>query len=218
MRVSDNRFASTVTTVYVEIVRNIPLLVVLALILFNLYSLVRWRHRSLRDGCRAKMRRLGRQRGEREGVRAFFCRDTAELSHCSCVEDVDDARVANGDVKPSADAIENTTSGGPAKAFSFSTLPAWASSVISTPESQAQNSRRPMGSRSSPWGPADVPLAARSSPLLTILRARAPRELSGTLGQHARGLSRRRDVVRRKGESARSSGGRGWWGVSESSD
>src|SRR5262249_11913100 len=115
MRVSDNRFASTVTTVYVEIVRNIPLLVVLALILFNLYSLVRWRHRSLRDGCRAKMRRLGRQRGEREGVRAFFCRDTAELSHCSCVEDVDDGRVANGDVKLAADAIENTTSGGPAK-------------------------------------------------------------------------------------------------------
>jgi His/Glu/Gln/Arg/opine family amino acid ABC transporter permease subunit len=29
MRVSDNRFASTVATVYVEIVRNIPLLVVL---------------------------------------------------------------------------------------------------------------------------------------------------------------------------------------------
>ena len=29
MRVSDNRFASTVATVYVEIIRNIPLLVVL---------------------------------------------------------------------------------------------------------------------------------------------------------------------------------------------
>jgi His/Glu/Gln/Arg/opine family amino acid ABC transporter permease subunit len=29
MRVSDNRFATTVATVYVEIVRNIPLLVVL---------------------------------------------------------------------------------------------------------------------------------------------------------------------------------------------
>ena len=44
--------------------------------------------------------------GECERVRAFFNRDTAELLHCSRVEDVDDARVANGDVEASAGAVK----------------------------------------------------------------------------------------------------------------